>query len=185
MEVREQTIEKLVAERAGRRAQSARWNANIVIFVYAILATLMLLRFENVPTEIVAPVAATGLFMTWFMGWIRGKKLYTRLYEQELQELQEVHQAEKAEAVTEPPLSPREREVLGHITFGQMNKQIAFQLGVSEQTIKNHVTNILQKLDVDDRTQAAVLAIRQGWVSPANESKRVTSGLVECSPHKH
>ena len=179
VEVHEQTIEELAAERATRQAQSARWNMNIVIFIYAILATLMLLRFENVATEIVAPVSATGLFMTWFMGWIRGNKLYGRLYEQELQELQELYQAEKAEAVKEPPLSPREREVLDLIAFGQMNKQIAFQLGVSEQTIKNHVTNILQKLDVDDRTQAAVLAIRQGWVSPDNESKRVTSELVE------
>ena len=177
--VHKQTIEELAAERATRRAQSTRWNMNIVIFVYAILATLILLRLENVATEIVAPVGATGLFMTWFMGWIRGRKLYGRLYEQELQELQELYQAEKAEVVKEPPLSPREREVLDHIAFGQMNKQIAFQLGVSEQTIKNHVTNILQKLDVDDRTQAAVLAIRQRWVSPDNESKRVTSELVE------
>ena len=178
MEVHEQTIEELAAERARRQAQSARWDVNIMIFVYAILATLILLRLENVATEIVAPVGASGLFMTWFMGWRRGKNLYRRFYEQELQEFQGLYQTGKAEVVKEPPLSPREREVLDHITSGQMNKQIAFQLGVSEQTIKNHVTNILQKLNVDDRTQAAVLAIRQHWVSPGSEIKRVTSELV-------
>ena len=178
MEVHEQTIEELAAERATKRAQSARWNTNIVIFVFAILTTLILLRLENVATEIVAPIGASGLFMTWFMGWIRGKNLYRSFYEEELLELQGLYQTGKVEVVKEPPLSPREREVLDHITSGQMNKQIAFQLGVSEQTIKNHVTNILQKLDVDDRTQAAVLAVRQRWVSPDNESKRVTSELV-------
>lgn len=62
------------------------------------------------------------------------------------------------------PLSPREMEILEHVTYGLSNKEIAFQLGISHQTVKNHMTAILRKLRVDDRTQAAVYALSNGWV---------------------
>ena len=62
------------------------------------------------------------------------------------------------------PLSPREMEILGLVTKGMSNKEIAYQLGISHQTVKNHMTSILRKLDVDDRTQAAVYALGRGWV---------------------
>lgn len=62
------------------------------------------------------------------------------------------------------PLSGREMEVLIYITKGLSNKGIATALGISHQTVKNHVTAILHKLGVEDRTQAAVYAIRRGWV---------------------
>jgi DNA-binding NarL/FixJ family response regulator len=62
------------------------------------------------------------------------------------------------------PLSPREMEILEHVTRGMSNKEIAYKLGISHQTVKNHMTAILRKLRVDDRTQAAVYALRHGWV---------------------
>ena len=62
------------------------------------------------------------------------------------------------------PLSGREMEVLECVTLGMSNKEIASTLGISHQTVKNHVTAILRKLGVDDRTQAAVYALRRGWV---------------------
>lgn len=62
------------------------------------------------------------------------------------------------------PLSSREMEVLGCVTKGMSNKEIATSLGISHQTVKNHVTSILRKLGVEDRTQAAVYALRHGWV---------------------
>lgn len=62
------------------------------------------------------------------------------------------------------PLSPRETEILYAVTHGMSNKEIANELGISQQTVKNHMTSILQKLNVKDRTQAAVTAIRHGWV---------------------
>lgn len=62
------------------------------------------------------------------------------------------------------PLSKREMEVLMKITKGKSNKEIAADLGISHQTVKNHVTSILRKLNVDDRTQAAVYALKRGWV---------------------
>jgi DNA-binding NarL/FixJ family response regulator len=62
------------------------------------------------------------------------------------------------------PLSPREMEILQYVTRGMSNKEIAVRLGISHQTVKNHMTSILHKLDVEDRTQAAVYALRHGWV---------------------
>src|SRR3990172_1786396 len=62
------------------------------------------------------------------------------------------------------PLSPREMEILQYVTRGLSNKEIASRLGISHQTVKNHMTAILHKLDVEDRTQAAVYALRHGWV---------------------
>ena len=62
------------------------------------------------------------------------------------------------------PLSPREMEILQHITYGLSNKEIAQKLGISHQTVKNHITAILHKLGVADRTQAAVYTLRRGWV---------------------
>ncbi len=59
-------------------------------------------------------------------------------------------------------LTPREREVLGHITAGRSNREIARVLQVSEKTVKAHVSAVLAKLGVQDRTQAAVLAVRHG-----------------------
>jgi DNA-binding NarL/FixJ family response regulator len=61
-----------------------------------------------------------------------------------------------------PTLTPREDEVLGLIARGLSNKRIAFELGLSEKTVKTHVAHVLSKLGVADRTQAAVYAVRAG-----------------------
>lgn len=58
-------------------------------------------------------------------------------------------------------LSPRERQVLQLIARGHSNRQIARQLGIGEQTVKTHVSNILGKLELQDRVQAAIFALRQ------------------------
>jgi DNA-binding NarL/FixJ family response regulator len=63
-------------------------------------------------------------------------------------------------------LTPRELEVLAELARGRANKAIAFELGVSERTVKTHVSNILGKLGFTDRTQAAVYAVEHGLVGP-------------------
>jgi DNA-binding NarL/FixJ family response regulator len=62
------------------------------------------------------------------------------------------------------PLSPREVEILDNIAKGMTNKQVAYALSISEQTVKNHMSSILRKLSVNDRTQAVVYAMKQGWI---------------------
>jgi DNA-binding NarL/FixJ family response regulator len=62
------------------------------------------------------------------------------------------------------PLSPRELEVLELVAAGRTNKEIAVRLDISNQTVKNHVSSILRKLAVNDRTQAVVYAMRRGWI---------------------
>ena len=59
-------------------------------------------------------------------------------------------------------LTAREREVLALVARGRANKAIAFELGVAEKTVKTHVGNILAKLGLSDRTQAALYAVREG-----------------------
>lgn len=61
-------------------------------------------------------------------------------------------------------LTKRECQVLQLLSEGQSNRKIAETLVISEKTVKNHVSNILQKMNVNDRTQAVVTAIRNGWV---------------------
>lgn len=62
-------------------------------------------------------------------------------------------------------LTKREREVLGLIAHGMSNKDIAQQLIITEKTVKTHVSHILDKLELADRTQAAIYAVKSGWMS--------------------
>lgn len=63
------------------------------------------------------------------------------------------------------PITERETEILSYVARGYGNKQIAHALGISEQTIKNHMTSILRKLDASDRTHAVVMAMQSGWIT--------------------
>ncbi|MBT3188786.1 MAG: response regulator transcription factor [Anaerolineae bacterium] len=79
------------------------------------------------------------------------------------------HMADINRTYSEPgtpfhPLSKREMEVLSCVVRGMSNKEIALLLGISHQTVKNHVTAILRKFGVEDRTQAVVYALKRGWV---------------------
>jgi DNA-binding NarL/FixJ family response regulator len=62
-------------------------------------------------------------------------------------------------------LTSRERDVLRHLALGRANREIASALGVSEETVKTHVAHVLAKLQVENRAQAAVQALRRGLVS--------------------
>ena len=67
-------------------------------------------------------------------------------------------------ATQEARLTPRESQVLSHIAFGLSNEEIAHSLEISIDTVKEHVQNLLRKLAVNDRTQAAVWAVKSGVV---------------------
>jgi len=87
-----------------------------------------------------------------------------KIAEQVLHQFQELSWKSEAEAFISP-ITPRETEILNYIAQGYLNKQIAGELGISEQTIKNHVTSILRKLNANARTEAVVVAIKQGLIS--------------------
>ena len=87
-----------------------------------------------------------------------------RVAEQVLRKFQQLSLESESETVLSP-LTQRETEILKHIAEGYLNKQIAASLDISEQTIKNHVTSILRKLNANARTEAVVIAIRQGLIT--------------------
>ncbi len=88
---------------------------------------------------------------------------HPRVAEHVLQQFQELAFRSETESYISP-LTPREIEILEFIARGFLNKQIAAELGISEQTIKNHVTSILRKLNANARTEAVVVAIKQGLI---------------------
>ena len=63
------------------------------------------------------------------------------------------------------PLRRRETEVISYVAEGYSNKEIAIELGISEQTVKSHVSSIMTKLDAKGRTEAAVIAVKKGWIA--------------------
>ncbi len=76
---------------------------------------------------------------------------------------------EGAEAIF-APLTGRELEILDCIARGLSNKEIAQSLNISDQTVKNHITSILRKLAVNDRTQAVIHALKRGWIKIPDET---------------
>jgi DNA-binding NarL/FixJ family response regulator len=89
---------------------------------------------------------------------------HPKVAEQVLRHFQELPWEKGAEALISPVTS-REREILNYMAKGYLNKQIALALNISEQTVKNHVTSILRKLNANARTQAVVEAIKHGLIS--------------------
>lgn len=84
--------------------------------------------------------------------------------QQVLQQFQDLSWGKGVEPFVSP-LTTRETEILTYMAKGYLNKQIAETLYISEQTIKNHITSILRKLDANARTQAVIIAIKRGLIS--------------------
>ena len=88
-----------------------------------------------------------------------------KVAEHVLKQFQSIVSMGRAMETIVAPLTSRETQILSYIAEGNSNKQIARILEISEQTIKNHVSAILRKLNANDRAHAVVLAIRHGWIS--------------------
>ena len=89
---------------------------------------------------------------------------HPKVAEQVLHHFRELPLGQGAESFVSP-VTAREQEILNYMAKGYLNKQIALALDISEQTVKNHVTSILRKLNANARTQAVVEAIKHGLVS--------------------
>jgi len=81
-----------------------------------------------------------------------------------LDQFRELATLDEAADTVFSPLTPREVEILDCVARGNSNKEIARLLSISDQTVKNHITSILRKLAVNDRTQAVIYALRHGWI---------------------
>jgi hypothetical protein len=91
-EVTEQADEEIkqqAARRAGERARNARWDLNVAVFLFAVLIIVIILLFQEIRVEIVAPIALFGLAMVWLVGWRRGRQLYASFYSEELARLEQ------------------------------------------------------------------------------------------------
>ena len=67
------------------------------------------------------------------------------------------------------PLTHREKQILSYVADGNTNKQIAYMLGISDQTIKNHISAIMRKMNANDRAHAVAIALCNGWLSMARK----------------
>ncbi len=86
-----------------------------------------------------------------------------------LNQFRELSSAENENEPIFAPLTNREVEILDCIARGNSNKEIARNLSISDQTVKNHITSILKKLNANDRTQAVIMALRHGWIKMNND----------------
>ncbi len=77
-------LEQAAIRRARDRALSGRWDLNVAIFLFAVLIIVIILLYQDVGIEVVAPVAIFGLAMVWLVGWRRGNQLYVHFLEEEI-----------------------------------------------------------------------------------------------------
>ena len=96
-----------------------------------------------------------------------------RVAKRVLEEFEGISSMGKAMEAVVAPITHRETQILNYVAEGNTNKQIAHTLGISEQTIKSHVSAILRKINANDRAHAVALAMRRGWISAEGKSSEV------------
>ena len=82
-------MERAAIRRARDRAGAARWDLDVAVFLFAVMIIVIILLFQDIGIEIVAPIAIFGLAMVWLVGWRRGRQLYQRFYDEELSKLEQ------------------------------------------------------------------------------------------------
>ena len=156
-------IELLARQVARNKTNVAQWGLNIAVLLFGLLIVTIILVSLGVDTLIVSSTAILGLIVVWIVGRKRGKLLYARFYTEEMINLQ---QAPSKEILTNiKQLTQREMQVLHLVAQGYANKRIARELGITESTVKRFISNVLTKLNANDRTEAAVIAMKNGVIT--------------------
>ena len=104
-------IERRAERSAKDRIKAARWNLDIAVFSFAVLIIVIILLFQEVGIEIVAPVAALGLGLVWLAGWWQGRQLYQRFYDEELVKLERASK-EKVEGIIDETVEEKVQKAL-------------------------------------------------------------------------
>jgi DNA-binding CsgD family transcriptional regulator len=171
----EPTIQRLLRQRARERAAPLRWSVDSVILGYVCLAAVIIMSLRDVALPMTVVTAVVGIALVWLSSWFRIRKLVDKFYEEEMADYDEllhepapdrprIIQAQSPAGLEESTLTPRELAVLQQIAQGKTNNEIASALQISPQTVKNHISHILLKLGVNDRTAAVLTALHRGWV---------------------
>lgn len=172
---REVLIQRLLRQRAKERAAPLRWSVDSVILGYVCLATVIIMSLKEVALAITILTAFLGIALVWLSSWLRIRKLENKFHEEEVDDYAELSRSKSSKqsrtleaqslvSSAESPLTPRELAVLEQMAKGTTNKEIASALQISSQTVKNHISHILWKLNVSDRTAAVLAALHRGWI---------------------
>lgn len=188
-------IMELLRRRARDRGNSVKWNTNTLLLTYVILAATMILAIRSVSLAVLALVAVGGLAIIWIFSQVQARRMEKAFLEEEIRAYSDLlsnqpqpipeplpEQQPAAQLPPESPLTDREIEVLNLIAEGKSNKEAAVELSISQQTVKNHISHIFDKLEVNDRTSAVLLAVRYGWVR-SNGGRREPKTLDK--EHRH
>lgn len=103
---------RLAAKRAAQRARTARWDLDVAVFLFGILTIVIILLFQGIGVEIVAPIALFGLAMVWLVGWRRGRELYETFYVEELATLERDLERKKREEAIEETIEEKVQKAL-------------------------------------------------------------------------
>ncbi len=165
-------ILRLIRQSAKDRASSQRWSIDALILIGVFLVIILLLDFQGQNSWLVTTIAIAGLVILWVYGWFRSKNLESKFYDQELHKYEDIlnNNTRIDSVAVQPseslmtPLTQKELDILSQMADGKMNKEIARALDISESTVKNYVSRIFRKLEVNTRTAAVMLAMSRGWI---------------------
>ncbi|MBX6754277.1 response regulator [Thermorudis peleae] len=135
-------------------------------------------------TKDVEPSALTEIIMRVARGeYLINEMVLSRPFvaSRVLDQFRELSRMDRSSTGFFSPLTPREIEILDCVARGHSNKEIAQLLNISDQTVKNHITSILRKLAVNDRTQAVLYALKHGWIKLDEQHVPVTESSTQTA----
>lgn len=200
-EVTEQVIiemEPMAIHKARIRAKGAMWDLDVAVFLFAILALIIILRLGEIEIEIVGPVATLGLAVGWLMGWRHGRQLYWSFYNEELVKLTRELLEEKGrkERKIEDDLNERKRaeerekqlqEEL-HLasrlaTVGEMASGIAHEINNPLTSVVGY-SQLLMKRDIPEDVRKDVNIIYEGAQRVASITHRMLTFARQHKPER-
>jgi signal transduction histidine kinase len=186
-------MEPIAIHKARIRAKGAMWDLDVAVFLFAILALIMILRLGEIEIEIVGPVAMFGLAVGWLMGWRHGRQLYWSFYNEELVKLTRELLEEKERKI-EDDLNERKRaEKRGKelqqelilssrlASVGEMASGIAHEIN-NPLTGVTGFAQLLMKKDIPDDVRKDVEIIYEGAQRVASITRRLLTFAGQQRP---